>query len=76
MNGDRLVNSLLGFLRGLKQRLLEKPTAWWLAQNKYSIDDSCDDDDDDIVTLGTQSPKTWMLIYIWQMDLISHASFY
>lgn len=61
----------------IKAEMLVKPIAWWLAQNKYSIDDSCDDeDDDDIVTLGTQSPKTWVPIYRWQMDLISHASFY
>lgn len=39
-----------------------------VAGTKYSVDDSCngddsEDNDDDVVSLGTQSPKSWMLVY-------------
>lgn len=54
-----------------------KAIAWWPAWSNYSTDDNCDDEenDDNIVTLETQSPKTWALVYSWQIDLISDAIF-
>ena len=38
--------------------------AWQLAQNDYSIDDTCvAKDSDNTATLENQSPKPWKLVY-------------
>lgn len=75
MNRDGCVNSPRAIVR-VKAYDECKPIAQWLAQSSYSIDDNCDGDSDDddsdniIITLGTQSLKTWKLVYRWQVDLI------